>query len=252
MSRTSRVPYHQNVYDLLGIEPAVCPDVRGVIDAHERTARRSFPAAIRELYIATGGTDPFGTYDYIYPAETILSAWALWPRDEGWLCIGGFKGQTSDFVRFDGTADPVVVANVGSLGEAPARLERGAGERYTDYIFGDACGVRDDRPEASDLWVCARDEPLAVPVIDFLAEQFGDPERTPRDGDVTTYTWRPDGGTLRVTADDPAHPDPLGAWWVHAATAEQLAEFARLLRPWGTLGRTLRADTDEARAVWEG
>ena len=52
-----------------------------------------------------------------------------------------------------------------------------------------------------------------------------------------------------MTADAPAYLDPLSAWWIHAATPERLAEFARLLLPWGTLGATLRADTAPARDV---
>jgi len=86
-------------------------------------------------------------------------------------------------------------------------------------------------------------------VIDCLTEQFGEPERAAREGDVTTYTFRPNGGTVRVTADQPALTGALSAWWVHADTPERLAEFPRMLTPWGTLRDTHRADTDAARAL---
>jgi hypothetical protein len=86
-------------------------------------------------------------------------------------------------------------------------------------------------------------------VIDFLIEQFGEPEVTPRAGNVSTYHFRPPGGTIRVTADEPTLMGGLSAWWVHADTPERLAEFATLLLPWGTLRDTLRADTDPAREV---
>lgn len=250
MGRTSNVPYHQNVYDLLGIEPGESREVRDVIEQHEQTAGRPFPAAIRELYIATGSADPFDTYDYPFSPQMVLSAWALWPRDKGWLCIGGFKGEAADHVRFEGRAELWVVRNVVSLSEAGAAAARGVGERYTDYIFGQALGDWYDTAEGCESWLRTPGEPLAVPILDFLTEQLGVPECIARPGDVTTYTWRPAGGTVRVTADDPAHPDPLSAWWIHADTPERLAGFARLLFPWGTLRDTLRADTDVARDVW--
>ena len=98
-------------------------------------------------------------------------------------------------------------------------------------------------------WLRSRDEPFQPPIVDFLIDRFGEPERTPRAGSVTTYAFRPSGGTIRVTADEPALTGGLSAWWVHADTPERLAEFAELLLPWGTLRDTLRADTDPARDV---
>src|SRR5262249_11954973 len=99
------------------------------------------------------------------------------------------------------------------------------------------------------LWLRTPDEPFQPPVIDFLTDLFGEPHRAPRPGDVTTYTFQPGNGTIRVTADHPARTGALSAWWVHADTPERLAEFARMLLPWGTLRDTLRADTDPAREV---
>jgi hypothetical protein len=105
------------------------------------------------------------------------------------------------------------------------------------------------KPHINGLWLRTPDEPFQPPVIDFLTDHFGEPERTPRAGNVTTHTFHPSGGTIRVTADHPALTGGLSAWWVHADTPERLAEFATLLRPWGTLRDSLRADTDAARAV---
>ena len=58
-------------------------------------------------------------------------------------------------------------------------------------------------------------------MIDFLTDHFGEPERTPRPGDVTTNTFRPQGGTIRVTADHPALTGGLSAWWLHADAPER-------------------------------
>lgn len=102
---------------------------------------------------------------------------------------------------------------------------------------------------ANGLWLRSPAEPFEPAVIDFLIDQFGEPERTPRPGNVTTYTFRPDGSIIRITADEPKLGGGLSAWWVHADTPEKLAELARLIVPFGTLRETLRADTDPARNV---
>jgi hypothetical protein len=110
----------------------------------------------------------------------------------------------------------------------------------------------DAKPAAmhlNGLWLRSPGEPFHPPVIDFLIEHYDEPSVTPRPGSVSTYAWRPDGGTLRITADEPTLAGGLSAWWVHAETPQRLAEFARLLLPWGTLRETLRADTEPAREV---
>lgn len=49
MSRVSHVPYHQNVYDLIGIEPGECPDAAQMITEHE-VEHGPLPEALREWY----------------------------------------------------------------------------------------------------------------------------------------------------------------------------------------------------------
>src|SRR5687768_5540217 len=50
MSRVTRVPYHQNVYDLLQIEPGESPEAARMIAEHEAT-HGSLPASVREWYL---------------------------------------------------------------------------------------------------------------------------------------------------------------------------------------------------------
>ena len=53
MRRVSNVPYHQNVYDLLQLEPGVCPKAARMIATHE--ARHGpLPASVREWYRVPG------------------------------------------------------------------------------------------------------------------------------------------------------------------------------------------------------
>src|SRR5262245_60067770 len=49
MCRTSRIPYHQNVYDLLQLEPGESPEAARMIAEHE-AAHGPLPAAVREWY----------------------------------------------------------------------------------------------------------------------------------------------------------------------------------------------------------
>ena len=51
MTRVSRVPYHQNVYDLLQVEPGECPEARRMIEEHE-AKHGPLPASVREWYLS--------------------------------------------------------------------------------------------------------------------------------------------------------------------------------------------------------
>lgn len=104
-------------------------------------------------------------------------------------------------------------------------------------------------PYKNGLWLRTPDEPFEPAVLDYLTERLGEPERRLRAGNVTTYVFRPEGGIIRVTADEPNLVGGLSAWWVHAQTPEQLNELARLILPFGTLRETLRGDTEPGRAV---
>src|SRR5262249_52672139 len=101
-------------------------------------------------------------------------------------------------------------------------------------------------PEKPSDGLLVRDpaEAFTPPAVDYLIEQFDEPECASRAGNVTTYTFRPPSGIIRVTADAPELIGGLSAWWIHADTPARLAELARLVLPFGTLRETLRADTE--------
>jgi hypothetical protein len=88
-------------------------------------------------------------------------------------------------------------------------------------------------------------------VIDYLIDHLDEPERIARPTGVTVYMFHPDGGSVRVTADAPSVAGGLSAWWVHAETEDRLADLARLLLPWGTLGETLTSATRAGKSVLE-
>jgi hypothetical protein len=308
MSRASRVPYHQNAYDLLLIEPRPLDGVEAPIRKWEQRTGHKFPPALAELY-TTEAVIPCGVDGRERWALPLTDVWFEYSNGEPPVKLdhvldhydrpervtGGvepgpyFLIQVENqgcwllYAHANGDDDPPVLAtdggphilrdpddlleaewlDVGSFTEVLFRwfawyyhdLEAEVGTSFVPLRFmshdaePDTQHLAPPKPYANGLWLRSRDEPFQPPVIDFLTDRFGEPERTPRPGGVTTYTFRPQGGMIRVTADEPALTGGLSAWWVHADTAERLAEFARLLLPWGTLRETLRADTDHARDV---
>src|SRR5947209_4301104 len=266
MSRASRVPYHQNVYDLLGIEPGEWPEAARLIEKHE-FEYGPLPASVREWYLVPNvvSLDPLRgnwqgprwAFDDDPPRSlpAVLDEFARASerraRADVWL-MTGHQQECRYFLRLNGRNDPPVFDDSGSRSK---RDWREMAPTFSEFVL--LCFVvrqestvrlwefhRPDEvlpPYHNGLWLRVPDEPFQPPVIDFLIDQFGEPQRTPRPGNVTTHTFRPPGGTIRVTADEPALTGALSAWWVHAHTAERLAEFAELLLPWGTLRETLRA-----------
>lgn len=297
MSRASRIPYHQNVYDLLQIEPGESPEAARMIVEHEFEY----------------GLLPASVYEWYHVPNVVLlsrAEWSLEAEEETlWAELSGDAhphtldrvlerfGQIGEFteppcvavlteqqggfcwyvqvnrVEDDDYDDPPMWIGPS---EVYHREWEQVADRFSDFIWQGASaayldsytrlsgnwlsadvgelGYDPNEPRfvkhySNGLWLRTPAEPLQPPVIDFLTDQFDEPERTPRPGSVTTYTYRPEGGTIRVTADEPALTGGLSAWWVHADTPERLAEFAKLLLPWGTLRETPRADTDPAREV---
>ncbi len=275
MSRISRVPYHQNVYDLLQIEPGESPEAARRIAEHE-AQHGLLPASVREWYLVPNVVDPtedlavgtvWQTYsdgDWPLSLSEVLRQFgeASYTPGQGSVCVvDETQGVYSWRLELDGSDDPPVWNDDGAPSDRAEWYLVAAtfSEFVADWFGGRYCRRWRARPgnapqgpygvHANGLWLRAPSEPFQPPVIDFLIDRFGEPERTPRAGNVTTYTYRPPGGTIRVTADQPALTGALSAWWVHAESPDRLAELAELLLSWGTLRETLRADTDPARKV---
>lgn len=274
MSRVSRVPYHQNVYDLLGIEPSECAAARRMIEEHE-AMHGPLPASIREwclvrdAVIATAAEPVAERLRATLPlAEFLHEHTSFWRMLRVGRANGGEDGW---WVKRAALTDDPGVAH--ERMDTAINLETEQEVPYSQFLLALVLGEgswqlaawpvgteieivdgaarrRGGAPAiAGAVWLRAAEEPFQPPVIDFLTDHFGEPDRTPRPGNVTSYTFRPNGGTIRITADEPALTGALSAWWIHADTPERLAEFAALLLPWGTLRDTLRADTELARDV---
>jgi hypothetical protein len=277
------VAYHQNVYDLLQLEPGQSPEAARLIAEHE-AAHGPLPASLREWYLIpnvvllqTGPPEwqwansagtiwyDFSNQDQPRPLPDVLAAFAN-VRAMGnsrHICVL-IENQSALawWVELNGSDDPPVWHDNGGSGQLEEwrRVADTFSEFTTNWIgrhYHWQCRIRNrpglqplpNRPFANGLWLRTPAEPFTAPVIDYLTEQIDEPQRTPRPGNVTTYTFRPSGGTVRVTADEPGLAGGLSAWWLHAESPERLAELARLIVPFGTLRETLRADTDPGREV---
>ena len=290
MSRTSRVPYHQNVYDLLLLEPRECPEAARMIAEHE-TAHAQLPGSVREWYtvpnivplaekvgVRTWRLRPgtiwytFSNQDQVPTLSRVLNRFVdrtspVTNRFVQFLCEN--QGVVRWwFERTPADDPPVWVDN--DVPEDPNSWAIES-ERFTEFVFkwfssygfvsnnpqviepevAELLGVKPEQlaSHLNGLWLRTPADPFEPAAIDYLTEAFDEPERTPRPGNVTTYTFRPPGGTVRVTADEPGLGGALSAWWVHAETPERLAELGRIISPFGTLRETLRADTEPARAM---
>jgi hypothetical protein len=309
VSRTSRVPYHQNVHDLFDVVRCEhLPEPAAQIAEWERRTGRTFPAAMTEFY-TTSVTLWLGGGEVREWTLTLPELWSEYSNDEqahpvpdvfepftprpylniptaptpGFELIWENQSNWVMCARDDGTEDPIVDVS-GLCFLSPAELWAGWEDGGDDvggwhalgpfsevvfswcayYYFEDFTPISfqhrswqtrlqpehaPSKPYLNGLWLRTPSEPFDAPVIDYLTEQIDEPERTPRPGNVTTYTFRPPGGIVRVTADRPDLGGGQSAWWIHAESPARLAELARLVLPFGTLRETLRADTDPGREV---
>jgi hypothetical protein len=270
VSRVSRVPYHQNVYDLLQIEPGVLPEAARMIAEYE-AKYEPLPASVREWYLVPNAVDLLD--DFVLGTLWQSYSGGNWPQSLGevlrqfaemsynptfgcvyvmgtpyrgcrwWLVVNG----SDDPSVWNDSGDPMTQVASRFSDFVSDWIGQHYWQRWRAKLQADSSGPY--AIHANGLWLRTPDEPFHPPVIDFLIERFGEPEVRPCEGNVSTYTFHLPGGTIRITADEPTLAGGLSAWWVHADRRERLAEFARLLFPWGTLRETLRADTDPAREV---
>jgi hypothetical protein len=271
----NRVSYHQNVFDLLDMEPLpVSPEAVALIEACERRCGHRLPAALRE-WCAFAENVPlrerassalislwirYSTPDHPVPLASILDEFeqACDPNGvpPGFVCLLVENQACARwYAEIDGSDDPPVwVDNDSEDREEWTRLVP-----FSDFLFhwfahfgSEDCLPLLRQPYRAGVWLRAPREPaLLPPHLDQLIDALDERPRHERPGGPTTYTFSAPAASLRVASD---HRDVAGghsAWWLHGETAEALEGLARRVRHVGALAEALRADTDAGRAVLE-
>ena len=284
MPRETNVPYHQNVYDLLDLEPGVCPIVSRMIADHE-AEYGPLPASVREWYCVPNmvplerRTDPFdlrwqhGTlwFDYGNSYDCVPLPVV---HDQFARLIRGLESHESEPIEYmllkvqhpqvvlwrhtlDSYPDPPVYD-----GCDPHRLR--TFDRFSEftwdwfkYYHAQECtpiSTRENwqhegatlapKPNENSLWLCTPATPYPIPVIDFLTEQLGEPTLRPVNDRVSQLSFATDDGLIRLTTDNLDHPNPHAAWWVAGQTPEAFGRLRDLLRPWNCFGPVVRTSAD--------
>jgi hypothetical protein len=116
-------------------------------------------------------------------------------------------------------------------------------------------GRRPDRPPPPKPYLnglhlrAPREPALLPPHIDYLIDHFDEGPHLAWPKGPTTYRFAVPDARLRVTTDGWRLKGGRSAWWLHADSAEALADLARRAGQVGTLGQALLADTVAARDV---
>jgi hypothetical protein len=267
MSRPTRVPYHQNVYDLLELPPGECPDARRLIAAHE-AAHGPLPASVREWYLVPNvvplSADPArpwwgqadGSLWYRFsnmdPPRSLEQVLAEFDGSRHVAVLTENQGNFVCRVEVDGSDDPPVALDNSPL-RAPLTDFVPVGQ-FSRFIWNwvryfhacrnhpegwDSVQPTND-PHAAGVWACSPAAPFRPAVLDLLFDRMdADPPQLLADG-VVRHRFRADAGAIRVTADHSDWPSPHAAWWAEAEDADHLAELLAPLRPWGVLGDDAR------------
>jgi hypothetical protein len=149
-----RVPYHQSVFDLLGIQPPASPQARDMIEACERLRGGRLPESVRQWYLLEGvvalredqGEEghlwfDFSNMDHPEPLTAVLRQFAGAGRDGAppgatdRVCIlVENQAVCSWFLQPDGGDDPPVVVDEHFDGSRVLRWVQVA-DRFSDFVF---------------------------------------------------------------------------------------------------------------------
>jgi hypothetical protein len=268
------VLYHQNVWDLLGLEPWVSEAALRLIEKSERRCGHRLPSSVREWYATEGVvplkqlesalSDDFGGLwhkysngDHPCPLPAVLEAFER-------VSNTGFQGDrfvdvvVADqecgycFFEVDGSDDPPAWSE-DYRREAADR--RRVGDTFSDFLFGwfhdnAIVGPESHRPFPNGLWLRSpRDEALLPPHVDHFIDTMEERPHLQKPGGVVQYHFGLPGARLRITTDDCRTADGRSAWWLDADSPEALADLARRVWHVGGLAKTLRCEAEVGQAV---
>lgn len=258
------VHYHQNTFDLLGIEPPPRSETAlAKIAECERRCGRQLPASVREWFSYEGAaprSEPLDRGGFNYGGNGFL--WSDWTNDdhpttlEALLAsfakirgrrdarfvhvLGENQGNGGWVVEFDGSDDPPVWCTV-DWGGAPAWEEAGDDDQGTDSSHGND-GSRERRASSSggDTDEDLDDEDLDDEDLDdedLDDEPFGGRLEASRFSDfVFAHFWRSHSTHVQLESRRQSGPRYDHGLWFRAPRAvavgpEALAQISAVLGP---------------------
>jgi hypothetical protein len=179
----------------------------------------------------------FGAYLWVMGEQWMAGGESLWElermtREVWWLVAGSMEYWGWD------TVGPMLER----VREKPPAYP-GPG---WEAVFGDDLAAR----FASGRWLYSpSDDALTPPALDELLDHFDERQRRTAGEGVTAHWLERGDQRLYILTEDYRREKAESAWWLHAEGEESLRELARRVGRWGRLEQTLKAKTEQGKAV---
>ena len=273
----SGVPYHQSIFDLLNIQPPVCPEALAKIEECESKLGARLPESVRQWCATKDTGDLWYEWgeNWEEPLDKVLRQFrgkhTKKEREEWGKSRIRILSETQHcahwYLRPNGSEDPPVEIDQPGIGEdeivpyTPTFFDFLLGllweyycEKYTPisehHWKVEFKGTPTPKPYLNGLWLFAsRATAVAPPYIDFLKEKYTEDEDRELAPSVRRYRFRNEHGSIKITTDSYETPDGKAVWWLHADSEDGLEQLAKSVLWCGDLSGQLRCHSEQAKPV---
>ncbi len=256
MQQPIRVPYHQNVYDLLNLIPQVSAVADRMIRTHEHR-HHALPAAVREWYCVRNIVpltsrhiarpslwSQYSNMDCPLPLNIVLRQVAkIDDRPAGRLLrIMGECQNVGDWrVEFNGTDDPPVWS-YDPWHRNPGQEYLLASDTFSGFVwnwiaqFHQFYKLHSPLPGQhylTEYWAAGNEVLCPASIIRQLTEQYSKPDVRETGLGTMCHTFQLTTGVVRVTFANLNALVLQSSWWVFA---EKKSEFRQIMRSLSKLG----------------
>jgi len=238
----TRLKYHQQILNLLGVHLDMPPSRAAIIEQRELACGVRFPASVREWFAIEAAENVFyqetnqdhlqGLADLGNPKETA----------QGYLKVATEnQAVVAWYVRLAEGDDPPVYDNNDEWNEDLSKTNwRIHSKTFTNFIF-DTISSNHFQGWYSGMYLSAEDQWPGGDELGLLRDWFQQGPMTEAP-DCKIFRFFNTNGIVTIRAVTPEHLAGATAIWnVEADSPEELLEFAKKLWRLGTLSRTLKA-----------
>jgi len=236
-----QLKYHQQILNLVGIEPDMLAGRVAVIEERERACGIRFPASVREWFAIESAEKLFYENTNQDHLEKLASLGD--PRDttQGYLKVATEnQGCVAWYVRLGEGDDPPVYDNNDEWNEDLSKTNWQLDSKtFTNFIF-DMMSFCHFGGWLSYMHLSAEDQWPSPNELGLLRDwlQEGPRIETP---DAMVYRFFNTRGMITIRAAMPGQPaGAIAVWNIAAEELEDLFEFAKKLWPVGTLSLTMK------------